>query len=361
MFCPKCGTQIHEASQFCVKCGARLSDLGVGGSAECAAAATPAMSTVGTTRSAPIAGLYAGFWRRVAASIIDSIVLIVGSVPFAIMVAGSGADEDEAAGTAYLLSVVLAWLYSALMESSGRQATLGKIALGIKVTDMNGERIGFGRATGRHFAKIISSITLGIGFAKAGFTKRRQGLHDMIAGTLVVNGQTSAQQLALHPSAPPVSGWGVALIVLVVAAVPMTGILAAIAIPAYQDYTIRAQVSEGLISAAAYKATVAEAVASGADWEDITSEGLNLDTQAPSKYLQSVEVVMGAVALTFGDQANSNIAGDRLVLVPGVSPGGDVVWVCGYGAAPDGVELVIEDHEQYTDVEAKYLPAACRS
>ncbi|MGC4090180.1 MAG: RDD family protein [Polyangiaceae bacterium] len=77
------------------------------------------------------------------------------------------------------------WLYFAIMESSPRQATVGKLALGLAVTDENGRRIGFGRATGRYFAKIISSIILLIGFMMVGWTARKQGLHDLIAGTLV--------------------------------------------------------------------------------------------------------------------------------------------------------------------------------
>lgn len=79
------------------------------------------------------------------------------------------------------------WLYFALMESSGQQGTIGKMALGIKVTDMNGNRIGFGRATGRYFGKIISSLTLTIGYIMAGFTQQKQALHDIIAGCLVIN------------------------------------------------------------------------------------------------------------------------------------------------------------------------------
>ncbi len=73
------------------------------------------------------------------------------------------------------------------MESSSKQATLGKMALGIIVTDVNGERIGFGRATGRFFGKIVSGMIFYIGYIMAGFTDRKQALHDMMAGTLVVN------------------------------------------------------------------------------------------------------------------------------------------------------------------------------
>ena len=71
------------------------------------------------------------------------------------------------------------------MESSSRQATVGKMALGLKVTDLEGRRISFARASGRHFAKYISGMILLIGYIMAGFTERKQALHDMIAGTLV--------------------------------------------------------------------------------------------------------------------------------------------------------------------------------
>ena len=92
--------------------------------------------------------------------------------------------------TAYLIPTVGTllfggWLYFALMESSTRQATLGKMALDMKVTDDEGNRISFGRATGRYFAKILSALILLIGFIMVAFTDRKRGLHDMIAGTLV--------------------------------------------------------------------------------------------------------------------------------------------------------------------------------
>jgi len=85
-----------------------------------------------------------------------------------------------------LIRTVLNWLYYALLESSAWQATLGKKALGLEVTDLEGRRISFGRATGRFFAKMISALILWIGFIMAGFTEKKQALHDMIAGTLVI-------------------------------------------------------------------------------------------------------------------------------------------------------------------------------
>ncbi len=82
--------------------------------------------------------------------------------------------------------MLFVWLYYALFESSSKQATLGKMALGIVVTDIDGNRISFGRANARFWSKIISGMILGIGFLMAAFTEKKQGLHDMIAGTLVI-------------------------------------------------------------------------------------------------------------------------------------------------------------------------------
>ena len=85
-----------------------------------------------------------------------------------------------------LLSMVVGWLYFALMESSNKQATVGKIALNIRVTDLNGNRISFGRATARYFGKYLSAMIAMIGFIMAAFTKRKQALHDILAETLVL-------------------------------------------------------------------------------------------------------------------------------------------------------------------------------
>ena len=148
---------------------------------------------------------YAGFWRRFVAHLIDHFILGIAAfvvlLPgLALLGVGIGAgimdESDSAIGliiaaiAAYLIAIVLIligqWLYYALMESSGKQATLGKLALGIVVTDLSGNRITFGRATGRYFGKIISGMIMCIGYIMAGFTERKQALHDIMASCLVV-------------------------------------------------------------------------------------------------------------------------------------------------------------------------------
>ena len=171
---------------------------------------------------------YAGFWKRVAAVIIDAIIIMIGvfaivSVFDMIMVI-SGVDDrafmgtggeirriilgfddrplpegaietilrwvDDRAGLeemANILGIILGWVYFASMESSPTQGTLGKMALGIKVTDIEGNKIGFEKALNRCVGKIISTIILLIGFIMIAFTQKKQGLHDMMVGSLVVN------------------------------------------------------------------------------------------------------------------------------------------------------------------------------
>lgn len=139
---------------------------------------------------------YAGFWIRVAAYLIDGVALSVASYILMFIFLGSmilnpESDPDPTEIMAriipfYVIMLVGSWLYYALMESSSKQATLGKMAVGIKVTDMYGSKVSFGAATGRFFGKIISGIILYVGFIMVAFTEKKQGLHDMMAGTLVV-------------------------------------------------------------------------------------------------------------------------------------------------------------------------------
>ena len=135
--------------------------------------------------------VYSGFWRRVAASLIDSVILgvvgaILGIVLGVAMVSGGTDDTEVVELTGNVVGLFLGWLYYALMESSSKQATIGKMVMGIKVTDLEGNQISFARASGRHFGKIISSLILAIGYLMMLWTEKKQTLHDMMAGCLVV-------------------------------------------------------------------------------------------------------------------------------------------------------------------------------
>jgi len=154
---------------------------------------------------------YAGFWLRFVAYIIDYIIIqvvqsfvivpILATMGFGFAAANQGIDWNNLSdaemvglisalsaglGSVILLSLTILVLYYSLMESSKYQATIGKMALGLKVTDMNGNRLDFGRAFLRQISKIISGMILMIGYIMAGLSAKKQALHDMIAGALVV-------------------------------------------------------------------------------------------------------------------------------------------------------------------------------
>lgn len=129
---------------------------------------------------------HAGFWRRVAASLIDGIITTVATLPVSIPLMTRIDDPLTENAVVNLVVFALSWPYFAMMESGESQATLGKRAMSIVVTDADGRRIGFGRATARYFWKLVSGLILGIGYLMVAFTRYKQGLHDLGARTLVV-------------------------------------------------------------------------------------------------------------------------------------------------------------------------------
>jgi type IV pilus assembly protein PilA len=152
--------------------------------------------------------------------------------------------------------------------------------------------------------------------------------------------------------------------------VAIIGILAAIAIPAYQDYTIRSQVTEGLNLAGAVKAAVAETYADRGAWPADNERAGIVDEDGaavtPSgKYVTGILVSNGTINVTYGSQANANIDGSILSLRPRVSAADDVVWLCGYNTGDD-IEPALTDPDagesdaSTTDISPKYVPASCR-
>lgn len=297
----------------------------------------------------------AGFWRRWGAFIIDSLLLsfaffvVAVIVMIAVGVGGAVADTSGALTAANLLTLMLlplyyvaAALYYALQESSSHQATVGKRALGIKVTDLQGNRITLGHAFGRWFAAALSYITLYIGFLIAAFTERKQALHDMVANTLVVDRWAytdTPERQQRHVGVLPI------LLVLVLMFVPLLGILAAIAIPAYQDYTLRAKVAMAIGEVAPLKLQVLDfrATNDGACPEN-GDAGIGAPGSFASQRVAAIDV--GALEdtgncgmqVTLRD-ANEDLDGKRVWVEydPGTRE-----WACS------------------SEVEDRYLPSTCR-
>jgi uncharacterized RDD family membrane protein YckC len=201
IFCSKCGAQNSATAQACQNCGLTLSS-----SLTPSQAAAPARAYA---PAPPVAyappSIYGGFWIRFLAHLIDHIILGLVAAPLffitvlpTIIRIAQQADRDQEPSPELILAIISSvfvyialafvgqWLYEALLTSSSWQATIGKKVLRLKVVDEAGNRIGFGRATGRFFAKILSSMFMCIGFIMIGFTERKTGLHDMLAGTKVM-------------------------------------------------------------------------------------------------------------------------------------------------------------------------------
>ena len=130
---------------------------------------------------------YAGYWRRAVAFLLDAFLLLFPILPIQMLaVVARTINEHKLADLLSFFGVVIVWLYFAISESSKLQATFGKWAVGLKVVDWQGERVDFKRATFRHFLKYVSVLPLLIGFFMAGWTKKKQGLHDIVSFCLVL-------------------------------------------------------------------------------------------------------------------------------------------------------------------------------
>ena len=136
---------------------------------------------------------YGGFWKRVIAYLIDAFIIafpvtmIFGTVIPQTMMTENIQVTSVAVSMPQVIMLVASWVYFAGLESSAWQATVGKKILGMKVTDAAGQRIDFIKATVRYISKFLSSFILMIGFIMVAFTAKKQGLHDFIAGTVVLN------------------------------------------------------------------------------------------------------------------------------------------------------------------------------
>jgi uncharacterized RDD family membrane protein YckC len=187
--CPKCGEPLGDGTGVCESCGEAAGGDFAGSGSEATGAAPPA---------AHRATLYAGFWLRAVAFLIDFTLLAIftGVAILGPLISRGAIPADNpgflrTAPAKQVLAIQLLfdmayWLYFASFESSLWQATPGKRAVGLIVTDLKGQRITFARASGRFLGRLLSQIPLFLGYVLAGFTAKKQALHDLLASTLVL-------------------------------------------------------------------------------------------------------------------------------------------------------------------------------
>jgi uncharacterized RDD family membrane protein YckC len=192
--CATCGNVPLPDGRFCLFCGDLLSEPNSKGTGS----SQPAKPLAPSASPELFTPVYAGFWLRTWAAAIDVALEVVGAFVFTVIIGFvlgrfegplgiSPWGSKVATGMAFILVLsVGSWLYSAFMESSSLRATVGKRIFGLQVVTAEGDRVGFGQATVRHFMKFLSLFFLTIGFMMAGWTKRRQALHDMPSDCLVI-------------------------------------------------------------------------------------------------------------------------------------------------------------------------------
>ncbi|HET8764592.1 MAG TPA: RDD family protein [Rhodanobacter sp.] len=306
-------------------------------------------------------GLYAGFWLRVVAYFIDGLVLAPVFAAFYLALGGSlgwpwpepgGAWSRPASASGWWLAwVVIPWLYFAGCESSELRATPGKLALGLRVTDACGRRIGFARATGRFFGKFVSGIILDIGYLLAAWTARKQALHDLLADCCVVrkSGLAAWQQAPVDsaPAARPAGmpGWAIGLVAAacLVLLLPVAGAVSLVAIPLYRYHAVRTEVAQGVDLTQRARALVGEFITQRGNLpNDNRALGLPLPEAIHARYVVSVGVMEGKVVVTYGNDADARISGGHVVFSP-VGDAARLRWQC---SSPD--------------IRDAYLPSGCR-
>lgn len=271
----------------------------------------------------------AGFWRRFAAHALDftvlglfwmlaGVLLFLGITALGLEMPVALADAEQYEPYWNLLTLLVGWLYFALQESSWQQATIGKRLIGIEVSDLAGERISFLRATGRYAASALSYLTLGIGFIMAGFTARRQALHDMVAGTLVVR----------TPDASTTLGWALfSLVMLLWSGFIAVAVLAGL--PMLQEQQLRSSLTaESLAGELAAAAAVSYYARHGELPVSLEDAGYvpSAEDGAP---LVSIDPEAGQLVIVARDGSVF------LEMVPVSSPDG-LAWMC--TASPDSEE-----------------------
>ena len=325
MYCPQCSYNNPVNTQFCINCGLDFRAVSVDSD-------HIAEQSVLT---------YAGFWARFFAAFLDLLVLGAGILLMLLSIAGliaySGRDSilhnPQDLLLFYGAIICMSVAYPILMESGTRGATLGKRWMNIKVLDTNGNRLTVWLAAGRLLARAFSYLSLMTGFLLQPFTRRKQALHDLLAGTIVVRANES-KKIAVMASL---------LVLFYALMVPVLGIVATAGLPVYRQTILKAQLRNGMHTGR--EATLAVA----RFWRNngrvpyaIGEAGANISS---SPHVAGIDINQknGEVTVTFSDTVRNAISIRHLVFTPTLDADRSINWRC-----------------SSNDIESQFLPATCK-
>ncbi|MEY4761276.1 MAG: hypothetical protein RLZZ200_1132 [Pseudomonadota bacterium] len=310
--------------------------------------------------------VYSGFWRRFAALAVDAVLLVALMLAISEAVGWPGLllrEEFAPRLGAFVVSVV----YFVGFESSGWQATPGKRAVRIKVTDLSGHRLSIGRAVWRRVAELLSFVPFLTGFAMAAFTRRRQCLHDLMAGTLVVRAGRAPQEIAFSPPARRWPGWRIGLLVGSFLVAGMLGtryflprVEQLYDLPGIGDrrYHSRTEVVAAIYYAGDATDTVESWFNEHREFRGLDIGEVEIDDEA-THTISKLSIVEGTVRITFGGESDLALHDHTVTLTPAVDEEGNVAWICGYAEVPEGYVPSRTDYLRLTNVLPDALPAAC--
>ena len=323
MFCRQCGAANPDDANFCVSCR------------------FPLGANANAVPAAPDQIAYAGFWERFAALIIDNLLLYALTIPVLLVIGmiagifgpGNPAMLDALQVAMLLLPLLLSAAYFIVMESAERGATLGKRLLKLRVVDLNGNRIGRARALGRWAGHALSGIPLYLGYLIQPLTARKQALHDMISGTAVVKTEKDSNTNAIV----------IAVVALFCFFMLIVVILAAVSIPPYLEYGIRAKTAAAVqVGRQATTAVEAYYLETGRYPASLAETGLKVEL--PS-FVSGVEFhpATAEIKVTFKNDLPDALASHSIILARTPDASGLDSWKCSSAEIP-----------------VKLLPASCR-
>jgi uncharacterized RDD family membrane protein YckC/Tfp pilus assembly protein PilE len=324
MYCTQCGYNNPASARFCKNCELDLQ----AGAIDADRAVKPEIL------------IYAGFWVRLAAAFLDVlaiaavVILLVFSI--AVLVALTGRDDilhnQQAISIFYWTVICMSAAYYILMESGEHGATFGKRWVNIKVLDAKGDRLSIARALARFLARLFSYLLLLGGFLIQPFTQRKQALHDLLAGTVVVRANDSNK----------VSIMASLLVLFFALMVPVLAIFSTVGVPLFQQYILKVQLNHAVQTGKEATLAVAHFYRNNGKVPATISDAANISLTSHVAGI-AINQQNGEVTLTFSESVRKALRNKTLLFTPTLQADHSISWQC-----------------HSNDIEARLLPDTCK-